>query len=192
MAHDRYYLRLTRASSGLGTYTSLWLGPDHLLLVTSTGFTETYQRFYLRDIQAFVVTDTKTYTILNAITASLLLLFGVITLLNVALGRGVAGLILIPVVPVFLLLAWNLLRGPTCKVTLMSGVQSVVLPPLSRSRRVRKVFARLVPLVEAAQAALVPPTIAAPAAPAAPAHDSDPSAADSSAATTASPPPPAA
>ena len=35
--------------------SSVWLGPDHLLLVESLRFREEYKRFYLRDIQAIAV-----------------------------------------------------------------------------------------------------------------------------------------
>ena len=33
-----FYTRLTRNASGVGTHASLWLGPDHLMIVTSSGY----------------------------------------------------------------------------------------------------------------------------------------------------------
>lgn len=159
MARERYYRRLTRPRSGVGTYSSLWLGPDHLLVVTSSGFSESYQRFYFRDIQAFAVADSVRFAVYNAVTGCVLGFLGLIALLNTLLGKGVSGFILIPAAPALIVLAWNLFLGRTCKVTLLSGVQSVALRPLSRFRRTRKVFARIVPLIEAAQSALVPPPL---------------------------------
>jgi hypothetical protein len=193
MARERYYRRLTRPRSGVGTYSSLWLGPDHLLVVTSSGFSESYQRFYFRDIQAFAVADSVRFAVYNAVAGSVLGFLGLIALINTLLGKGLSGFILVPAAPALIVLAWNLFLGRTCKVTLLSGVQSVALRPLSRFRRTRKVFARIVPLIEAAQTALVPPPLAehpdetaAPAAATAPTLDPGPTPA------VAGPPPPTA
>ena len=46
------YRRLTRSRAGVGSYSSLWLGADHVMQLSSTGYTESYRRFYFRDIQA--------------------------------------------------------------------------------------------------------------------------------------------
>lgn len=165
MARERYYRRLTRARSGFGTYSSLWLGPDHLLLVTSSGYSENYQRFYFRDIQAFAVADSIRFGVLNAVFGGILAFLTLIGVLSAVMGNGLSPGLVVPAIPAFIILVWNLALGRTCKVTLMSGVQSVALRPLSRFRRTRKVFARIVPLIEAAQAALVPPAIVEPAAP---------------------------
>ncbi|MBK8475618.1 MAG: hypothetical protein IPL39_04720 [Opitutaceae bacterium] len=162
----RFYQRLTRSRSGIGSYTSLWLGPDHLLLVTSSGYSESYQRFYFRDIQCLVAADSIRYGVFNAVFGTILGFCGIAAAIA-ASSTGVSPWILLFLLPALLLLLWNLYLGRTCKVTLMSGVQSVVLPPLSRFRRTRKVFARLVPLIEAAQAALTPPPLAPPPPPAA-------------------------
>jgi hypothetical protein len=168
-----FYQRLTRARSGIGTYSSLWLGPDHLLLVTSSGYSESYQRFYFRDIQCLVAADSIRFAVLNAVFGCLLLFSGIPTIIYLARNGSFSPWAIVLMVPVLFLLFWNLFLGRTCNVTLMSGVQSVRLPPLSRFRRTRKVFARLVPLIEAAQAALTPPTLPpqpTPAASAAPAR----------------------
>ncbi len=161
MARARYYQRLTRNRSGIGTYTSLWLGPDHLLLAASTGFNETYRRFYFRDIKAFVVSDSPRFLIWLAITGSILLFLALGALIATA-ATGVSPWILVPLVPTLVLFAWNLLRGPSCNVRLVTGVQTIVMPPLSRFRQTRKVLARLAPLIEAAQSSLAAPASPAP------------------------------
>lgn len=155
MAKPRYYRRLTRNRSGLGTYSSLWCGPDHLLLVSSTGVSENYQRFYFRDIQALVVSPSSRFLVLLSITGGLLLLCLVAVLLSALLSDGAAlpGIV-VAALPILVFFFWNLVLGNTCHVTLMSGVQTLRLAPLSRRRRTRRVFATIVPLIEAAQAAL--------------------------------------
>jgi hypothetical protein len=52
------YHRLTGRKRTLLGYSQLWLAPDHILLVKSTRFAESYQRFALADIQAVTVTET--------------------------------------------------------------------------------------------------------------------------------------
>jgi len=54
-AQGETYRRLPGRRRGIGSSASLWLGSDHILLVKSVWFRETYKRFYLRDIQAIVV-----------------------------------------------------------------------------------------------------------------------------------------
>lgn len=159
MARPRFYRRLTRSRSGVGTYSSLWLGPDHLLLVTSTGFSESYQRYYFRDVQALVVSDSNRFVVLLAVTGVALFFLGISALMAVLFGNGVSPWILLPTIPTFIVFLWNLILGRTCKVHIVTGVQTVPLPPLSRFRRTRRVFAKIVPLIEAAQASLVPPPI---------------------------------
>src|SRR6266853_1047397 len=62
---EKEYQRLTRArprsrfavvSSGS---SSLWLGKDHVLCIDTSGYNESYKRFYFRDIQALVIRKTE-------------------------------------------------------------------------------------------------------------------------------------
>src|ERR1700690_2887131 len=43
--------------SGLIMRKRLWLGPDHILLVSSKVLSEEYRRFYFADIEALVVAE---------------------------------------------------------------------------------------------------------------------------------------
>jgi hypothetical protein len=49
------YRRLPGTLRGFIRRASLWEGPDHLLSVTGTRFSEEYRRFYYRDIEAIVI-----------------------------------------------------------------------------------------------------------------------------------------
>ena len=138
--------------------TSLWLGKDHLLFVESNGYTESYKRFYFRDIQALMVEKTQTFKIVNV----------VFTIpLGICLASGLAtqstGLkIFLFIVAGFLalILTVNLWRGQTCRSFLRTAVQIEQLPPLSRIRRAQKVFNRIRPLIAEAQGGeLSPATI---------------------------------
>ena len=46
---------------------TVWLGRDHLLLVSRAGYTENYKRFYFRDIQAIIIRKTVTSLIGNTV-----------------------------------------------------------------------------------------------------------------------------
>jgi hypothetical protein len=158
------YQRLTssRARSSFAVAfmarTSLWLGADHLLFVESNGYTEAYKRFYFRDIQALVVQKTQKAAIINAVLAIPLVL-----ILPFALGTQALGLkiFLFSLAGLFaLILLVNLLLGRTCRCFLRTAVQIEQLPPLDRLGRAQKVFARLRPLIAAAQGGeLSPETI---------------------------------
>ena len=49
------YRKLPGKRRGFFNVSSVWAGPDHLLLVRGSRFREEYKRFYYRDVQAIAV-----------------------------------------------------------------------------------------------------------------------------------------
>src|SRR5262245_44558408 len=105
------YRRLPGHGATAFESTRLYLGPDHLLQVSSSSFTESYRRFYFRDIQCIVVRRSIDGKVLNV-------MWGGIFLLLAAIATGIGGPAAIgygAVAGIFLLiLAVNIVRGPTC------------------------------------------------------------------------------
>jgi hypothetical protein len=165
MADEPKYKRLTRArprsrfalvSTGK---SSLWLGPDHLLCIDSSGFTESYKRFYFRDIQAFLVRKTDKYKYVSlglGVFGVLLAIFGGVS------GNSVARIVLFSFAGFFCLCMFlNLLLGPTTLCSIQTAVQTELLPSLARLRKARKVLNLVRPLITSAQGELAPDEIAA-------------------------------
>jgi hypothetical protein len=160
-AEPKLYTRLTRDASGVGTYSSLWLAKDHLMIVTMTGVSESYSRVELRDVKGFFLTSSHRralwalpWTVMTVIS-----LFVVLT--NLAPGDRLYSS------PFFLgigltALAWNHFLGAGCKAYVVTGVQTAQLSSLVRMRKARKVLARLEGVITAAQADLVSAPPAAP------------------------------
>ena len=152
------YQRLSPARGGIVSYSSLWLGTDHLLLVTNTGFREQYRRFFFRDIQGFYLEPNDWRTHWAGLWGVLAAVFVLFALLAGSLGTAMVGgaFFLIP----FL---WNFALGPCGKIYVITGVQITQLTPFTRQRKTRKMLARVQPLILAAQADLVaePPLISA-------------------------------
>jgi len=147
----RLYTRLTRPASSFGSYNSLWMGVDHLLQVTSNGYTESYQRFDFRDIQTFLICKTQRRTGWTWFWGTVSALLGVV-LANTLSGGEVpfaSGFFLVVMLAMFV---WNLALGPTCAVYLVTRVQTLRLPSLVRRKKVARVLAQLRPSIEQAQA----------------------------------------
>ena len=159
MAREKEYIRLPgRRRVTLGfSRNSLWLGKDHVLHVINRGYTEDYRRFYYRDIQAILVRETASGTIINTILGFitganlLLLLIGWLrwqwepfALIPLAIATGLWLLI-------FLFQATS---GPTCVCHLRTAVQFEVLPSLFRVRTARKAVVLLRQRIEAVQGSL--------------------------------------
>lgn len=166
----RTYTRLTRRTGSVATYQSLWLAADHLLVVTSTGYTEEYRRIRLSDIKGFFITasDRRLYWALPW-GAVALLSGGSMVITLTQSGKPVFSAIFLALSLAVLL--WNHLLGPGCRAYVVTGVQTARLPSLNRRPKTRKVLGRLEPLIVAAQADLVParaPAADAAAAPSAP------------------------
>lgn len=167
MAEPPYH-RLTRSAArsafgGLyGFRASLWLGADHVLGIDTTGYTESYKRFYFRDIQAITIRKTRSGKLGSLICG---LMAGLLALLAVAAFRsgnnvlaytlGICGSVALAALLV------SLAAGPTCACELRTAVQTEQLPSLNRLRRARKVLNRLRPLIAEAQGRLAPEEIAA-------------------------------
>lgn len=145
------YTRLARKSMNLMHRASLWQGPDHLLKVSSTGFSEDYRRYYYRDIQAIIVTPTTNWhgwslflgficllTLLCALLVSTDSPVGLSIL--VILGGLTGGLLTV-----------NLMKGPTCICRIRTAVQTDKIEAMSRLRTAQRVIARLRETIIAAQ-----------------------------------------
>jgi hypothetical protein len=167
----RIYTRLTRRSSSVASYQSLWLAPDHILVITSTGYTEEYRRLRLRDIKGFFTIPSHRRAYWN-LPWSILAAFSGIAMVNTLTSDAfrfpfVSGPLFLGAV---IALIWNNVLGTACRTFVITGVQTAPLPSLKRRRKTRKVIAQLEPLIRAAQADLVsaPSENAAPSAAAAP------------------------
>lgn len=135
---------------------SLWLAADHLLYVIREGYTESYKRFYFRDVRAIVLHRTIRHVVVSSIFG---FLFGVFaSFLYVSTHRDwdegasiafaiFATLFLIPLVI-------NLARGPSCVCRLFTAVQELTLYPLSRVRTATRIVALLRERIETTQGAL--------------------------------------
>lgn len=154
------YLRLPGRSRRLMGLLSnanyrLWLGDDHLLYVQSSSATRTFRRFYLADIQAFVITRTNMGKMANAL---ILLLFLIITLPVLAFApwqaTAITAAIAAAILGPFLLI--NVVSGPTCKCVLHTAVQAEPIYCLGRLRTAQRVLDGLHGRIEAVQGQLIP------------------------------------
>jgi hypothetical protein len=166
---EKEYLRLTRARSrsafavAFMSRSSLWLGKDHLLCIDSNGYTETYKRFYFRDIQVVTLAATLRRKVWNGVllVPIVICLAGLATNLSTrprADAATVMAWAIVTLVFVVPFLIHNLL-GPTCICHLRTAVQIEELPSLNRLRRARKVLERIRPLISAVQGGLSPEEI---------------------------------
>jgi hypothetical protein len=164
------YQRLTRAharsmfSVAFTSRSSLWLGDDHLLCVDSSGFSETYKRFYFRDIQGIVISETNRRTIWNAV----LILPAVFALAGLMMNafqprQNIGATIAWSIVAAIFLVPFviNNILGATCACQLRTAVQIEELPSLSRVRQARKVLEKIRPFVTAAQGQLTAEEVSA-------------------------------
>ena len=158
----KMYRRLPGRAASLASYHRLWLGPDHLLSVRATGYSEEYKRFYFRDIQAILIgkkDSWKTWNLIWGSASGLVVFIGLMSTSGGALffWLGLGGFL-------FLLLLVNLLSGPTCVCHIRTAVQTEPLPTLKRLRTARQVIMRLKPRIEEAQGVLAAERLQAKAA----------------------------
>ena len=154
------YQRLTRRTASVSSYRSLWLAADHILILTSNGYTEEYQRVRLRDIKGFFVVASGRRTYWGLLWGVFAFISGV-TLINGLWNHETPMISIIVFALSVVALVWNYLLGEGCRTYVVTGVQTALLPSLVRRPKTRKVLDRLGPLIAAAQADLVQPAAVA-------------------------------
>lgn len=144
----KLYKKLVRRRGSLGSHVSLWLAADHVLLVEANLMTERYQRFWLKDIQGFMTGPSSESRWVTGISLLLILFFAMLAL-TLGSDAGVVFTVLACVVAPFLL--YGLLLGRTCRFYVITAVQRTQWTNVARRGQVRKLLARLEPLIAEAQ-----------------------------------------
>jgi hypothetical protein len=145
------YRRLPGRGMAALQHARLYRGPDHLLQVVSTGYSENYKRFYFQDIQAIIIRKTHWGKFWTVIWAFFIAMFGLPAFaINgppaIAIGSvaGFFGLFLIG----------NIVLGPTCACFVRTAVQTERLSPVTRVRTAQRLLKKLQPLIEPSQGSL--------------------------------------
>jgi hypothetical protein len=119
--------------------------------VTSSSYSEEYRRFFFSDIQAFIVRKTNRGAIVSWCCAGFAVLFGALGFVVVSPGA----LFLWTIAAITALSATvNAMFGATCSVDVQTPVARHPLAPLNRLRAAKTIFARIIPLLTAAQGEL--------------------------------------
>ena len=159
------YRRLPGRGATPTSYARLYLGPDHLLQVASNGYSETYKRFYFRDIQAIIFRKTKWGLFWSCVLGGLALPGAIVAIWFISpLGptsdpnRVMLSIAWLGVATLFgLPLLVNIFAGPTCVCHVQTAVQTEKIPSLNRLKRARKILTQLKPLIGTVQGTLAPP-----------------------------------
>ncbi len=140
----------------------LWIGRDHLLLVQSTGVSETYRRFYFKDIQALNLVRQKGPSYGKWIRLLLVLITGALCLVCWKNGAAPMDIILggLCLIGLFVTVR-SFLKGPGCECWIYSSVQKEKLSPVNTMKTAQKFTDLIVPKIEAAQGRLLPAALAA-------------------------------
>jgi hypothetical protein len=130
----------------LAMRSRIYQGPDHLLVIQSTGYTEEYKRIFYRDIRYVEVRPNQRRVVLGFVLAALIAAFALLLFVSL-----VAGLILMA--PFVIALVFHLVRGPTCDCYVTTGVQTLKVPTPRRRSKVARFIAFLREKAEAPAAA---------------------------------------
>ena len=158
---DRRYRRLPGRAFSPISRDSLWLAEDHLLSVQSNRFSETYHRYYFRDIQAIAIQRTapiSPLTYVAGVVAAAFLAPGVLFEFQRTFLWILGG--------VFLAITLALIGlGPTCSCFLQTAVSRDRLGSLRWIRTAERALDVLQPFIEQVQGPLTEDLVALPSEP---------------------------
>ena len=147
------YERLPGCRRGIIRGASVWLGPDHLLLIRSWRFREEYKRYYMGDIQSIAVAAAPRFHLsTRSIGIGILWLIAI----SIATARGSSvAIIFLWVVAAVLVGAWIYISAScSCICRIYTAVSGDDLPSVYRSWTARKFMQRVQPQIAAAQGPL--------------------------------------
>ena len=147
MSLKKQYKRLCSGGHLFYRYT-LWLGQDHLLYISAGIFVEEYKRFYFRDIQSLIIHRTNSWKVWNIVLACLGALFLIMAITTADFGAVVAGIMASLMIS---LLAFNLIKGPTCATHIQTAVQKEKLHSMVRINKAQKIMDSVKPLILSVQ-----------------------------------------
>jgi hypothetical protein len=157
------YERLISSRFRFDGFGSLWMGPDHVLLVTSRLSVENYRRWFFRDIQVLIARRSSMRLVLNLVYCILGALFGlgaagIVALAanensaqDVAVLYAMAGIVGFVALMCFGLAIVNTLLGPTCTVFVQTPHSIEKLSVPKRLATFERLVARLRSHVESSQ-----------------------------------------
>ncbi|MBU1171785.1 MAG: hypothetical protein KKD44_19705 [Proteobacteria bacterium] len=152
---DKKYKRLPGKKRKTFGSDTLWEGPDHLLLIESSGMSETYRRFYYKDIKSILIAKTKENFYKTFLVLGLFLGFTVLGLVFWIDDQNPASVFFFIFSPIFLFYFLVCLAGgPSCACWIVTAVRKEKLSPSNRLRPTLKMMARLKPCIEAVQGQL--------------------------------------
>jgi hypothetical protein len=151
------YRKLPGKRRGFFYASSVWAGPDHLLLVRGSRYREEYKRFYYRDVQAIAVAraprfhiSTRAVAIAFACwVAAAVVQFGLAAsrFISMPLAAEADGVSLI-----ILALVWAYVSGrESCRCRIYTAVSGDELPSVYRMWTARKFLAAVEPLIAQTQ-----------------------------------------
>ena len=146
------YRKLPGRLRGIGYGSSVWMAPDHLLLVSTRMFREEYKRFYLRDIQAIVMAKRPRFCIsTRSVAIAFAWLFPWVFWILLPGGFGFAWW----AVAAILAGAWLVFSFFfSCTCRLYTAVSNDPLPSLYRTWTARKFLDEVKPWIDEVQGAL--------------------------------------
>jgi hypothetical protein len=146
------YRKLPGRLRGIGYGSSVWMAPDHLLLVSTRLFREEYKRFYLRDIQAIVMAARPRFHIsTRSLAIAFAWLFPWIFWVLLPGGFGFAWW----AVAAILIVSWLVFSFFfSCTCRLYTAVSNDSLPSLYRTWTARKFLDEVKPWIDEAQGTL--------------------------------------
>ena len=172
LRNDPKFRRLKVGGYGPFGSAEYWVGRDHLLIVSTSFYAESYRRFFFRDIQAIICQKTRMAMLFSVLSILCLILSFVIGAAVKAQTSDEIGLLVFCAICAVLsaaVLIVNAVRGDTCAVQLTTAVQNAALPCLTRWRKAQRLVEELKPLVLAAQSAPAPAVVQAASTPVDPA-----------------------
>lgn len=146
------YSKLSKRCRNFFSFSQLWTGADHILLAEESTVSQTYRRFYFKDIEGVIVSDTSRHIIYLIVSiVSTIVMARVFSSTGSFADTTSKFLSFTTMGSILLIGIWQLIAGRISSLSIQTKNGPCNLPIRLRHRKMKKLVKKVIPLINSFQ-----------------------------------------
>ncbi len=142
------YSKLTKRCRRLLSISQLWLAKDHIILIEEASASQSYRRFYFKDIEGIVLGDSSLHIVYFILSIAIIPILARIFSALEMFGESSSRIISLIILGFFLLLGiYQFIAGRISNLSIQTKNGPYKLPIRFRQRKMKKLVDKITPLI---------------------------------------------
>lgn len=146
------YSKLSKRCGNLLSLAQLWLGADHIILIEESTVSQIYRRFYFKDIEGIIISDSSRHIIYLIISIVLTIVMARVFSSTGAFADTSGQILSFSILALILLIGiWQIIGGRISSLSIQTKNGPCNLPIRMRHRKMKKLVNKVIPLINTVQ-----------------------------------------